>query len=415
MVVKFVKNLIFGGEDVVDFLSDQDERWINREVNICNFQRVWLYLFLTLMIVLSPRLRYLVLLGQEEELAPDGGPDVRRHAEREHLLLCRVRASRNQVLKVLPLVPQKQPSISNKRRKDMRRLKVANQPNSGSLVKFYAKSLQKKLNTIFFFVGWVYSLLHQIRSSIDCIPDFKSIPLANKPSLMNMNLNKACVLAHSTFPVLEEKLRKITGNRESTYRMYPCNDRYQPREYVACADTSQVPGFPCARDETCTPESRKCAAHARILYVKTLTGETYEIPYGNWEVPLWYKHRIQDLTGIDPAQQRLIYAGKVLEDDQRHNGIQIGATLHLIVREWIPLLFFFNCSWRSSPKHRAAWDQGLSRAGAITKGGPSHDVIPNFRELRPKKTRISRIIHKNLLQNPRQTFYKSIDKNQQLG
>ena len=99
---------------------------------------------------------------------------------------------------------------------------------------------------------------------------------------------------------------------EQQERQYVCNDRYQPKPYRPSADRS--------------------TAGTGVLYVKQLDGSTIEIPSGTCEVGLWYKHRVEEATGIDAARQRLMYAGAQLKDDHRHSGLQRQTTLHLVVR-----------------------------------------------------------------------------------
>merc|ERR1712232_38670 len=114
---------------------------------------------------------------------------------------------------------------------------------------------------------------------------------------------------------------------------FSCADRYPgSNSYVPSSDTDPVPPFPCTFDATCIVENRVCPRHRSILLVKTLAGDCFEIPFGNWEVPLWYKCRLHDLTGIPVSKMRLIYAGCQLTDDRRHSGLQIQSTLHLVLR-----------------------------------------------------------------------------------
>jgi hypothetical protein len=70
-----------------------------------------------------------------------------------------------------------------------------------------------------------------------------------------------------------------------------------------------------------------------MIKVKTLTGKEIEIDIELTDTVERIKERVEEKEGIPPVQQRLIFAGKQMNDDKtaKDYNIEGGSVLHLVL------------------------------------------------------------------------------------
>ena len=84
----------------------------------------------------------------------------------------------------------------------------------------------------------------------------------------------------------------------------------------------------------CVKTLRSCSTSQMQIFVKTLTGKNITLDVNPTDTVQHLKNQLHDREAIPQEQQRLIFAGKQLDDNRQLSdyNMQKDATIHLVLR-----------------------------------------------------------------------------------
>ena len=146
------------------------------------------------------------------------------------------------------------------------------------------------------------------------------LPLANSTSAASQPVS---VLRTDTVTAVKEKIRLLESIPHHLYQLFLDGQLLDDSRPLGDYGTSPLHLEP------------RLVKGSFEVFLKTLTGKTLTVQVEPTELVEDFKCRIWMMEGIPPAQQRLIYAGKQLEDIRALSadyGMKEGGTIHMVLR-----------------------------------------------------------------------------------